>query len=259
VIGGSFRDLTSLRKVVTVGIVLGLVAAGLASLVAYELGIPVLYPINQSEPAGWGRAPNHAWTDGGRPVFLFIGSIACPYCSASSWAMVGALQAFGSLSNYRQGTSNPADTFPNTPELELDSSVYTSNLVSWDVKEGSNPSAISWPALSSTENAYFSAYDTAGSIPFLVVDGLFIHVGTLLDPSQLTTAPGQPSGTGTPYTPAQVAQDVSSQSGPVYSAIITAQYSLEAYLWKACALQGLTPPSVVTSNLQVKADYAQIV
>ncbi|HEV2449123.1 MAG TPA: DUF929 family protein [Thermoplasmata archaeon] len=258
VLGGSFRDLTSVRKVIVVGVVLGLVVAGSAALIAYFLGIPVLNSCSQSEPNGWCRAHNAAITDGGHPQLLFIGSIACPYCSASSWAIFGALQAFGSLNSYSYGASNPADTFPHTPEVELDSSGYSSNYVSWDVKEGSNPNQITEPALSTVESAYVSAYDQGLSIPFLVVDGIFIHVGTLIDPSQLTTAPGQPSGTGSPLSYQQVQADIASQSGPVYSTIITAQYSLEAFLWKACSLQGITPPASVTSNPQVHSDYLQI-
>lgn len=258
VIGGSFRDLTSLRKVIVVGIVLGLVVAGSAALIAYLIGIPVLSPCNQNEPNGWCRAPNTAITDGGHPQLLFIGSIACPYCSASSWAIYGALQAFGTVTGVSYGSSNPGDTFPNTPEVELDSSSYSSNYVSWDVKEGSDPTLINEPPLSTVESAYVSAYDSGLSIPFLVVDGIFIHVGTLIDPSQLTTAPGQPSGAGTPYTYQQVQSDLASQSGSVYTTIITAQYSLEAFLWKACSLQGITPPAAVTSNPQVHSDYLQI-
>jgi hypothetical protein len=259
VIGGSFRDLTSLRKVVVVGVVLGLVVAGSVALIAFELGIPVLNPCSQNEPNSWCRAPNAAWTaDGDHPVLLFIGSIACPYCSASSWAIYGALGAFGSVGGVSYGSSNPGDTYPNTPEVELYASSYTSTYVSWDVQEGAVDSGISEPPLPTVENAYWTAYDQAGNIPFLVVNGEFIHIGTLVDPSQLTTAPGQPSGTGTPYTYQQVQADLASQSGPVYTTIITAQYFLEAFLWKACVIDNITPPSSVTSNLQIKADYAQI-
>jgi hypothetical protein len=258
VIGGSFRDVVSLRKVVAIGVVLGLILSGSVVLVAIETGIPVLSPNVRNEPDNWQAAANNAWTDSNHPVVFFLGSIACPYCSASSWAISGALQAFGSLSGTQFGASNPGDTFPNTPEIQLDASSYSSNYLSWDVKEGSDPTAISEPALSAGENAYVQAYDQAGSIPFIVVDGIFFHVGTLVDPSQLTTAPGQPSGTGTAFTAQEVQSDIASGSGTVYNAVHAAQIQLEAFFAKGCELAGITPPQSVMNNPEVTSLLGQI-
>ncbi|MCI4345772.1 MAG: DUF929 domain-containing protein [Thermoplasmata archaeon] len=258
VIGGSFRDITSLRKVVVVGVVLGLVVSGGVTLIALESGIPVLSPTIRSEPDSWSAAANTQWTSSNHPVVFFLGSIACPYCSATSWALAGALKAFGSLTNIPYGSSNAADTFPNTPEIQLDASSFSSNYLSWDAKEGSNPNAISEPALSAEENAYVQAYDQAGNIPFIVIDGIFFHVGTLVDPSYLTTAPGQQSGTGTPLSPQVVAQDIASGQGSVYGAVHAAQIQLEAYLAKACELSNITPPQSVTSDSEVQALLGQI-
>ncbi|MCI4363116.1 MAG: DUF929 domain-containing protein [Thermoplasmata archaeon] len=258
VIGGSLRDIASLRKVVAVGVVLGLVISGSVALIALEAGIPVLSPNIRSEPGSWSAAPNAQWTDSNHPVVFFLGSIACPYCSATSWALAGALKAFGTLSNAPYGTSNPSDTFPSTPEIRLDASSFSSNYLSWDSKEGSNPSAISEPALSAKENAYVQAYDQAGNIPFVVVDGIYFHVGTLVDPSQLTTAPGQQSGSGTPLNPQVVAQDIASGQGSVYAAVHAAQIQFEAYFAKACQLSNITPPQSVSSDSEVQAFLGQI-
>jgi uncharacterized protein DUF929 len=258
VVGGSFRDITSLRKVVAIGIVLGLVLSGSVTLIAIEEGIPVLSPNVRSEPGNWQAAANTQWTASNHPVIFFYGSIACPYCSASSWAIFGALQAFGTVSGTQYGASNHLDTYPDTPEIELYASGYSSNYLSWDVKEGSDPNQITYPALSAEENAYVQAYDQGGSIPFLVVDGIYFHATTLVDPSQLTTAPGQQSGTGTALSAQQVAQDIASGTGTVYNAVHTAQIQLEAFFAKACELSNIAPPQSVMNNPEVTAFLGQI-
>lgn len=252
VLGGSFRDFTAWRKVIVGGIALGLVAAGGVSLYSVVIGIPVLHPITNDQVGGnWSKAGgNSLWTESGHPVVFFLGSVACPFCSASSWAIYGALQSFGSWSGTQYGTSNPGDVWPGTAEIEFPGASFSSNLLSVDFQEGNNPNQISTPGLTPTENAYVTTYDgPTGSIPFLVVGGIWIHGGSassLVNPAVLHTNPSNSQSTA--YSVQQVSQAISSLQGPIYQAVEYAQLYFEAALATACKMAHETPPASVTSN-----------
>ncbi|HEY6237740.1 MAG TPA: DUF929 family protein, partial [Thermoplasmata archaeon] len=88
----------SARNTVVIGLVLGLVIAGLIGLIATLNGCPSLPTVSSSQPAGWEKANGPAWTSNGVPVLFFYGSVACPFCSAASWSIKMALERFGTLS-----------------------------------------------------------------------------------------------------------------------------------------------------------------
>ncbi|HTT25777.1 MAG TPA: DUF929 family protein, partial [Thermoplasmata archaeon] len=183
---------------------------------------------------------------------FFYGSIACPYCSASSWAMAGALKAFGTLSGTTTGTSNPSDVYPNTPEVEFPNAALVSQYVAMKIYEGNDPTQITTPSLGSCQlQAYVTTYDAGGTIPFLVIGGTYVHASvSLVNPQSLVNA-----STNQPYTPQQVQSQVDAQSGPAWDAIAPAQWTIEALLVKANGGQG---PSGVTSNPNVQSLLAQI-
>ena len=88
-----------------------------------------------------------------------------------------------------------------------------------------------------------SAYDTGGSIPFLVINGQYVHVGTLVDPTVLQ-----------PYSPQAIQGQLANQSEPAWSAVTPAAYMMEAFLVKA---NGGQPTSLAT-NPNVAPLLAQI-
>ena len=65
--------------------------------------------------------------------------------------------------------------------------------------------------------------------------------------------------TTTGETPQEVESDIGAQSGADWTAIWTATYYLEAYMWKADTIAGITPPTAVTGNAEVQGIYADIV
>ena len=234
----------TLRTTMLVGLSSGMVLASVLAAAGAAEGCPLLSPFSSGEPGGWGKFSAPDWRDGARPVLFFVGSVACPFCSASSWAIWKALQAFGTVNGTYYGTSTPNDVDPNTPEVVLAYATLRSTWVSFDVREATNPTTIASPALASCrELGYVAAY-SGGVIPFLVVDGTYIHTGTLVDPAQLVG-----------LTPAQVASQVENASGPIWTgAIAPATYLLEAVLVKST---GGVPVSVA-SDPPVAADLAQI-
>ena len=212
----------AMRTSVIAGLVLGLVISGSFLLVAELNNCPSLPPISGSEPQGWEKANTKAWQDNGAPVFFFYGSIACPFCSASSWAITMALERFGTLSGTSYGLSNPNEQ-PRIPEVDLSGASLQSQWVSFNVLEGTNDNSITTPPANSCyQQAYISAYDTTGSIPFLVINGQYIHVGTIVS----TT----PLGGLSPQT---VASQLANQSEPSWSAVSPAAFMMEAFIVKA--------------------------
>jgi ABC-type transport system involved in multi-copper enzyme maturation permease subunit len=233
------------KKPVAIGIVLGLVISGGLALFAGSLGVPNLHPpYNEPTGQGWeSETPrNSLWTSGdNRPVFFFYGSVGCPYCAASSWAVYVALSQFGTLT----GTGSGNSVEDNVPEITLDSSSLSSTYINWDVKEGNDFGSTSdEPGTSLVESAYLNYYNVppnGGGIPFYVVGGIFIHPGALVNP----TTSGL-SGLS-PQTVQSILNDPSSNQA-VYSAIHTGAIYLEAFLYEADVIAGITPPSSVASD-----------
>ncbi len=234
------------RGAIAGGIVLGLVIAGSFGVAGIAAGYPYLPPFTTPQPQGWARVSVSPWQVNGVPVFFFYGSVACPFCSASSWAMWGALRAFGNFSGVTYGYSSSTDVYPSTPEVVLGgSTTYSSRWVSLQVAESMDFNTIIAPP---TANPYQAAYVTAysgGSIPFVVVNGWWVHGGsTLIDPAGLATWAGGANGGAT-----AVANQVVSQSGGAFTLIETQMWIIEALIVKANGGHG---PAAVLSNPNVQ-------
>jgi glutaredoxin len=233
------------RNTVAGGVVLGIIVASGMGIAAIIAGCPTLSSSTIAEPQSWSKAANSPWQSGGAPVFLFYGSIACPYCSASSWATLAAMLALGSVSTgaLAFGYSSPSDVYPNTPEVYVTSIQVSSSHVSLDAREGMDPTTITTPTVSCVEQAYVTQYNYQASIPFIVINGQYFHIGTVVNPADLA---------GLTYS--QVYGQVTSQSGSAWTAISGAAYLQEAILVKVNNGQ----PTSVADNPNVKALLSQL-
>ncbi len=245
---------TVFRGAVAAGVVLGLLLSAVFGIVGVLAGYPTLTGVTSPEPANFHKAANALWTSGGLPVYFFFGSAACPYCSASSWAMVVALERFGTLSGTSTDYSSYSDVYPGTPETVLAGASYTSTHISLQVSESTYTGSIVLPGFANDyQNAYFVAYDSGGSIPFVVIGGQYFTVGTLVDPADLRVPQ---TAAGNPLSTAQVQSEIATQSGPAWSGpegISQAADWLTAFILK---IDGGQPSSLLTGN--VSADYSQI-
>jgi uncharacterized protein DUF929 len=234
----------SIRNGVVAGVVLGLVVSGTFGVVGVVSGCPTLTTATTGEPGSFQKANNPLWADNGAPVFFFYGSAACPFCSAASWSIVVALQAFGTLSGTHYDRSNPQDSYPRTPEVVFAGAALQSRWVSLHVAESTNDNHLDAPATSGCyESSYVTTYDPNLAFPFLVIGGQYVHVGTLVDPGKLA---------GLNVT--QVQDQINAQSGAAWDAIGPSAYLLEAFLVK---VNGGQPTSVAT-NPSVAPLLAQI-
>ena len=159
--------------------------------------------------------------------------------------MYYALKAFGTWSGTVLGHSNPGDVAAaGIPEIQFPGASYSSQYVSWNGLEGADDSQISVPPASSCfQQAYISAYDTGGSIPFNVVNGQYVHVGTLVDPTQLEG-----------YTAQEINGQMLNQSQPAWGAVSPAMYMIEAFIVKSDGGQ----PAAIANDGNVAPLVAQI-
>ncbi|MGI0053209.1 MAG: DUF929 family protein [Thermoplasmata archaeon] len=221
------------RTTAMAGAVIGLVIAGSLGGLALGAGCPVLSPFLTGEPGGFQRAPHVTWAEGGHPVLFFFGSVACPYCSASSWAVLGALERLGNVSGVTYDRSSTGDVYPGTPSVVLSDLVVQSDYLTLDARESTSDQQIQAPDPGGCPaQGFVSAYDSFDSIPFVVLGGSFLHVGSLVDPAALQG-----------LTAGQVASELADHQGTAYAAIGPATNLLLAYLvW----LNGDVPASVAS-------------
>ncbi len=186
------------RNALIAGVVLGFVVAGGIGLSGSILfGCPYLPSASSltgmSEPpgvTGWQQVHVSAWQESGKPVFYFYGATWCPYCSASSWAMWKAVSSLGATAPataFSDYSSNAAsEPYKNTPEVVL-ANVASGTSAAIDVQvteyTGGVDGALATPA-SCYQQAYVSAY--ASGIPFVVINGQYLHLGTLYSPANLS-------------------------------------------------------------------------
>jgi Domain of unknown function (DUF929) len=231
------------RGAVAAGIVLGLLLSAILGIGGLLAGYPTLTGVTTGEPDNFHYAANAPWKSGGLPVYFFYGSAACPYCSASSWAQVVALERFGSLTGLSYAYSNPGDIYPNTPETVLAAASLSSKYVSLQVGETTYTGAITYAGFANEyQNAYVVAYDPGPSIPFIVIGGQYFDLQSLIDPQDLAG-----------MTTSEVQTQVSEQSGTAWSAISPAADWLTAFILK---VDGGQPSTLLTGN--VLSDYDSI-
>jgi hypothetical protein len=231
---------SALRRTVVYGAVLGIVMAGTIGLAGSLLfGCPYLPPASSltgTGGSGWQTGALPAWQTAGKPVVFFYGSTWCPYCSASSWAIWKALNGYGTVSGALLSHSSLTDVYPGTPEVILASATLGSRNghgAALDFQAAEDTSGVdgTYPGTASCyQQAYVSSYATG--IPFLVVNGQYVHVGTLIDPSNLE--PWNWSNSGNSLSGATTVQNsVSGGSGQPWAYVQDQAWWIMAFLAKA--------------------------
>lgn len=197
--------------------------------------------------AGVGGARAPELVAGGTPSahVLYVGAEFCPYCAAERWPLVVALSRFGTFSGLGLTTSSATDVDPSTHTLTFLHASYTSpNLTFTGIelygnKKGQNGQYPVLERLTKSQQSIVAHYDAppyvpsqqyAGSIPFLLVGGRYVWVGTSYDASLLK---------GKSWT--EIASAVRSGKGPIAAAVLTNANEISAAI---CASDGGKPASV---------------
>jgi thiol-disulfide isomerase/thioredoxin len=233
---------TLYRKTLTYGIVSGFALVGVVAATGILLfGCPYLPPSSSLTTQSASGQPNsdstlyippwtsgsmHPWQDSGLPVLYFFGASWCPYCSAASWSIYKALTEYGSLSGEYISYSSSTDYAPGTPEMVLASAVLSSSTISFQVSEYTGGVDGTFPSTSNCyQQAYVSAY-SGSSIPFLVLNGQYIHGGgQLVAPTLLSTWANNGAST--------VQSQVLSESGQAWNVVQVQAWWIMAFLAKS--------------------------
>lgn len=216
------------RTTLVTGVVLGLVVSGVIALGGILFfGCPVLPSAasGTTQPApDWISVDVAPWQDSGRPVVFFFAATWCPFCSASSWAIWKALSGFGTVT----GTSTMYSAEGSVPEVVLASAHVSSTSVALVVVEDTSGDTHNFPSTTNCyEQAYVSAY-SGGAIPFLVVNGQYVHAGSSLVPADQVTS----------FSTAQLEQEVSIENGSAWTIIQGPTWWMMAFIAKST---GATP------------------
>jgi Domain of unknown function (DUF929) len=234
--------------------------AALGQLVATTTGVPAA----TLDTVGAGQVSAKPFsitgtplTSGGRPEMLYIGAEYCPYCAAERWAMIVALNRFGTFSGLstthsaaRNGAGD-AEPYPDTSTWTFYGSAYTSRYVTFtpvetytNVPDPSNGFYKPLQTPTAAQQALLTKYDAAynGAIPFIDFGNKFVSVGASYDPGLLQ---------GLSWS--QIANDLHNPDSPVAKGVLgTANYITAAI----CSLTGDQPASACTSV--VKSLQAQL-
>jgi hypothetical protein len=192
-----------------------------------------------------------ALTSGGKPEVLYIGAEYCPYCAAERWAMIVALNRFGTFSGLapirsaaKDGAGH-AEPFPLTPTWTFRNTTYTSPYVTFTTVEGFTnipDKATGFYTVLQTptaaQQALLNKYDAAfqGAIPFIDYGNKFLSVGASYNPAILSA-----------LTWAQIAADLHDPSSSVAKSVLgTANFATAAI----CSLTNNRPASACTSAVR---------
>jgi thiol-disulfide isomerase/thioredoxin len=135
----------------------------------------------------------------GHPEVLYVGAEYCPFCAAERWAIVVALNRFGSFAGLKTTRSAADDVFPSTPTFSFYGAAYQSPYVDFAAVELTTNQRINgtYPPLqklSPEEQQLLDRYDappyvpaeSAGAIPFVDVGNIYVLSGASVSPGLLT-------------------------------------------------------------------------
>jgi thiol-disulfide isomerase/thioredoxin len=145
-------------------------------------------------------------TSGGKPLVLYFGAEYCPFCAATRWPLVIALDKFGSFTGLQVTKSSPVDFSPNTPTLDFAKATYHSNYLSFSETEQlsnsckhavpnpspppkyacaslsdyptvQNPSSFVKSIVTKYDSSPFVGQSAAGGIPFIDIGNRWVESG----------------------------------------------------------------------------------
>ncbi len=189
--------------------------------------------------------------------FVYVGAEYCPYCAMDRWAMVTALDRFGSFTGLKQIDSSSTDTPASIPTLSFLGSKYTSKYIVFTPYEEEDRNRNPLETVPNDVSNLFSTYDAppngngtvfnnnSGGIPFIDVANKYVSAGTPTAFQAVINGTENDS-----LTHVQIAQAVNDPTSAVGVAMGAKYIVGEAnYLSAAvCAVDGAKPASVCGSK-----------
>jgi len=120
---------------------------------------------------------------GGKLFVFFMGAEFSPYCAAERWAIVRSLQKFGQWDGLKQTISAARDQpFLNLPTYDFTNATYNSPHIEFLAREIKDREFKQLQKLLKTEEKLVRKYNPKKEIPFLLIGGRFMQVGSGFPP-----------------------------------------------------------------------------
>jgi len=120
---------------------------------------------------------------GGKLTVFFMGAEYCPYSAAERWAIVRSLQKFGQWQGLKQTISAARDQpFLNLPTYDFTEATYNSPHIEFVAREIKDREFKPFQKLLKTEEKIVRKHDPKKEIPFLLLGGRFMQIGSGFPP-----------------------------------------------------------------------------
>jgi thiol-disulfide isomerase/thioredoxin len=120
---------------------------------------------------------------GGKSLVYFMGAGFCPFCAAERWAIVKALERFGTWDGLVQDKSAGHDEkYLNVPTFNLARAKYESDVVEFIGRETADRNFEPLQELDDKDYEILDMYNPDQMIPFLLIDGQYMQVGAGFTP-----------------------------------------------------------------------------
>ena len=120
---------------------------------------------------------------GGKSLVYFMGAGFCPFCAAERWAIVKALERFGRWEGLVEDKSAGHDEkYLNVPTFNLARAKFSGDAVEFGGKETADRNFEPLQELDDKDYEILDMYNPDQMIPFLLVDGQYMQVGTGFSP-----------------------------------------------------------------------------
>jgi hypothetical protein len=122
----------------------------------------------------------------GKSLIFFMGAGFCPFCASERWAIVRALSNFGSWQGLLESASADHDEkYLNIPTFNFARAKYTSDYVEFVGRETADRNFEPLQELDENDYEILDTFNPDQLIPFLLIDGQFMQVGSGYSPQLL--------------------------------------------------------------------------
>ncbi len=208
-------------------------------------------------------------TQDNKPVLVYLGAEYCPYCAASRWPLIIALDRFGTFTGLGTTASSPYDIWPNTNTFSFWKAKYTSPYLVFQPTEATsnvcadlsgstcvNADYKTLQPLTALDKQLLTKYESGQlSIPFLAWGGKFTSAGALYSPTLINLGGTQSAPGGDPLTFQEVLNNL--HITPLTQAGQAILGTANIYTGAICDMTGGKPGSVCDTSV-VKAAQAEL-
>ncbi|MDG6915665.1 MAG: DUF929 family protein [Nitrososphaerota archaeon] len=189
-------------------------------------------------------------TFNGKPEVLYMGAEFCPYCAAERWAMIVALDKFGTFTGLQYMQSTGTDVYPNTSTFTFANATYTSNYISFVPVEMDTRAETPLQTPTSAQTALMTAYDSSnGAIPFIDFGNQYVIKSSSYVPNVLRVSQ---NAAGAPLNWTEIAAQLNTPSSVVAQNIDgTANHIISAI----CKIDGSQPTSICSQSFATLLSY----